>query len=81
MLRRRGIDNPGVLFGHRHAAARVLHPLRVNRRGFGAASFFQEDGLHHVEALDPVTRRSEFDRLKDPAKETSWGKFRQRLEG
>ncbi len=29
---------------------------------------------------DPVTRRSEFDRLKDPAKKASLGKFRQRLE-
>lgn len=29
---------------------------------------------------DPVTRRSEFDRLKDVAKAASLGKFRQRLE-
>jgi Domain of unknown function (DUF4158) len=30
--------------------------------------------------VDPVTRRSEFDRLKDPAKKASLGKFRRRLE-
>lgn len=30
--------------------------------------------------VDPVTRRSEFDRLKDPAKKASLGRFRQRLE-
>jgi len=30
--------------------------------------------------VDPVTRRSEFDRLKDPARQASLGKFRQRLE-
>lgn len=36
--------------------------------------------LGRLQVVDPVTRRSEFDRLKDVAKSASLGKFRLRLE-
>ncbi len=36
--------------------------------------------LGRLQVVDPVTRRSEFDRMKDVAKSASLGKFRLRLE-
>ncbi|MGH3181322.1 MAG: hypothetical protein ACRDOE_05375, partial [Streptosporangiaceae bacterium] len=37
-------------------------------------------GLHHLMVVDPATRRSGFDKLKDPPKAATLTKFKQRLE-
>ena len=37
-------------------------------------------GLHQLMVVDPATRRSGFDKLKDPPKAATLTKFKQRLE-
>lgn len=57
---------------------------KVNEGVFGTAtSRIPADGrarLTRLLAADPATRRSEFDRLKDPAKATTIGKLKARLK-
>jgi TnpA family transposase len=57
---------------------------RVNRGFFDAAAGridpARRAGLHALMVVDPATRRSGFDKLKDPPKAASLTKFKQRLE-
>ncbi len=63
-------------------AAKTIR-ARVNRDFFAAAAAritpAQRAVLERLMVVDPATRRSGFDRLKDPALAASLGKFRQRL--
>jgi len=81
VLVKKGCELPG--YTTLDLAAKTIR-ARVNKGFFADAAGridpVRRSGLDRLMMVDPATRRSGFDRLKDPPKAATLGKFRQRLQ-
>ena len=81
VLVNKGCELPG--YTTLDLAAKTIR-ARVNKGFFTAAAGridpVRRPGLDRLMVVDPATRRSGFDRLKDPPKAATLGKFKQRLQ-
>ena len=81
VLMKKGCELPG--YTTLDLAAKTIR-ARVNKGFFTAAASridsASRPGLDRLMVVDPATRRSGFDRLKDPPKAATLGKFKLRLQ-